>query len=528
MLATWCARVSVWHCVFRFLLMSHVAVRVPVRLGSRRERCAVWRLAGEQRQAFNRGVGLCLESAGDGARLPSKFDLHKHLTADRSSGRMPSEVPVKTQRPGVEAGREAVVKWSKARWRMDRNVAYWAVRLAAAELRADDKDEWADAVLAAVCCRAKLKPSLAAEVRYCAGRLDKARQRRDRHVEQGTRRLFRSRKDMEREPRNAQAVVFNEGAQLRADGTVRLPGGLVLRLADRSWVPPDGHEWTGAVQLVDTTRKVTAKTKPEHRRWVLHVILRRTDPVPVGKPESRDEVVGVDAGCVNHITVSDGRMLNMADETEANQRIKTMQQARSRCDYGSRRWKHLTHELNHAYQQRTNRRDNSSRQIAAGVVKTPGVNVVGVEKTSTVAMAASAAGTKTHPGRNVAAKRGLNRSLSNARYGGIRRDIQRAATKHGAVCVEVPAAYTSQVCHKCGSRVARESQSSYWCAHCGIVGHADLLAARNVKDLTWQTVTGEPRPALRASASKEDRAGGKPAQPPNTAVTEILTNKSSG
>ena len=102
-LATWCARVSVWHCVFRFLLMSHVAVRVPVRLGSRRERCAVWRLAGEQRQAFNRGVGLCLESAGDGARLPSKFDLHKHLTADRSSGRMPSEVPVKTTLCGSQS-----------------------------------------------------------------------------------------------------------------------------------------------------------------------------------------------------------------------------------------------------------------------------------------------------------------------------------------------------------------------------------------------------------------------------------------
>ena len=508
--------------------MSHVAVRLPVRLGSRRDRRAVWHLAGEQRQAFNRGVGLCLEAVEAGVGLPSKFDLHKHLTADRSSGRMPSDVPVKVQRPGAEAGREAVVNWRKARQRLDRNAAYWSVRLAAAELRADGEDEQADILLAAVCCRAKLKPSLAAEVRYCAGRLDKARQRRDRHVEQGTQRLFRSRKELEREPRNMAAVVFNEVAQLRADGTVRLPGGMVLRLADRSWKPPDGHEWTGAVQLVDATRKVTSKTQPEHRRWVLHAILRRADPEPVDTPESRDEVIGVDAGVVNHVTVSDGRMMNMADETDSGERIKALQQARSRCDYGSRRWKQTTRELNRAYQQRTNIRDNTSRQLAASVVKTPGVTVVGIEKTNTIHMMSSAAGTKTYPGRNVAAKRGLNRSLSNARYGGIRKDMQRAAAKHGVLCVEVAAAYTSQVCHKCGSRVARESQSSYWCATCGIVGHADLLAARNVEDITWQTVTGEPHPALRGSASSEDRAGGTPAQPPQTAVTEILINKSSG
>ena len=494
------------------VLMSHVAV--PVRLGSRRDRLGVWRLAGEQRQAFNRGVGLCLEAFDADVRLPSKFDLHKQLTVDRGSGRMPCDVPAHVQRPGVEAGCDAVVKWSKARRRLERNVAYWAVRLAAAELRADGNEEWADVALAAVCCRAKLKPTLAGEVRYCAGRLDKARQRRDRHEDQGSRRLFRSRKQFEREPRSAAAVVIHQGAQFRGDGTVRLPGGLVLRLADRSWKLPEGHEWTGAVQLVDTTRKVTSKTRPEHRRWALHVILKRADPDLVKTPGFRDEVVGVDAGVVNHVTVSDGRMINMADETEANDRIRELQQARSRCDYRSRRWRQLTYELNRLYQRRTDMRDNSSRQIAASVVKTPGVTVVGVEKTNTVAMTASAAGTKAHPGRRVAAKRGLNRSLSNARYGGIRRDIQRSASKHGVLCIEVPAQYTSQFCHECGNHVARESQSSYWCAHCGKVGHADLNAARNVKELTWRTVTGEPKQALRASASSEDRAGGKPAQPP--------------
>ena len=113
-----------------------MTVRVPVRLSGRRDRLSVWLLLGEQRQAFNRGVGLCLEAVESGIRVPSKFDLHKQLTADRASGRMPDEVPVALQRPGIETGRDAVVKWDKARGRLERGVVFWAVRLAAAELDA--------------------------------------------------------------------------------------------------------------------------------------------------------------------------------------------------------------------------------------------------------------------------------------------------------------------------------------------------------------------------------------------------------
>lgn len=480
---------------------------------SRRDRLAVWALVGEQRQAFNRGVGLCLAAVEDGRSLPSRFDLQKQLTADRASGRMPVEVPLRVQRAGLLAGRDAVSKWVRACWHDDRQVVYWAVRLAAAELIAEGRHEWAEALLAAICCRASLKTDTVAEIRHCSGRLDKASQRRQRHEQNGTRRLFRSRKDLQRGLGSAPALVLNEDALLRPDGTVRLPGGLLLRLADPSWRVPDNHEWIGAVQLVDTTRKITARTRPEHRRWVLHVILRRTDPAPVDVPESADEVLGIDAGVVNHVTVSDGRMLNMRDESAAAQAIREAQQRLMRCTRGSRRWRKLTRELRHLHRQRTNRRDNDSRQIAAGIAKTGGVSCVGAENTNTRGMMRSAAGTKNYPGRGVAAKRGLNRSLSDARFGSIRRDIERACIKRGVRYLGVPAAGTSQICHRCGARVARESQSSYWCAACGIVGHADINAARNVKQRAWRTLTGEPRqPALSGPASQEGRAGGKPAQ----------------
>ena len=102
---------------------------------------------------------------------------------------------------------------------------------------------------------------------------------------------------------------------------------------------------------------------------------------------------------------------------------------------------------------------------------------------------------------------------------------------------------TSQLCHVCGGhRVARESQSSYWCQPCGVVGDADPNAACNIAALTWQTLTrGEPvtmatmdsSPAARASPSKEERVGRIPAQQGNSTVTldgclsdaEFLPNK---
>ena len=498
-----------------------------MRLSRRVDRLHVWSRLGEQRQAFNRGVGLCLGAAEADKRLPSTFDLHKQLTADRASGRMPTDVPVHLQRPGLEAGRDAVAKWDKARYSHEQSVVYWAARLAAAELTSAADTASAKAVLAAVDNRAALKKTPAKEQAYCEKRLDKASTRRDRHEERGTRRLFRSRKMFETQPRQAPALVYRQGARLGSDGTIRLPGGHRLRLSDPLWQPTAGYEWTGAVQIVDVTRKVTSRTRPEHRRYAVHAnLVRSVDPL-LRDPVSRDEVIGIDAGCVVNVAVSDGRMMNLPDETGITAQIKDLQQQRSRCDYGSRKWEARSRELRRLYDKRTARREYGTRKIAASVASTHGIAAVGAEKTNTKAMMGSAAGTAVHPGSNVAAKRGLNRSLSDARFGGIRRTIERACDIRGVAYVSVPAAGTSQFCNKCGARVVRESQSTYWCRACGIVGHADTNAATNVQELAWGTF-GEPKPPGGKGLRRHKRIGSEgngPNRSQTATVTEALTNK---
>lgn len=53
---------------------------------------------------------------------------------------------------------------------------------------------------------------------------------------------------------------------------------------------------------------------------------------------------------------------------------------------------------------------------------------------------------------------------------------------NGGRLVLVPAAYTSQACHKCGhvAKGNRESQAVFKCVRCGYRANADINAAKNI------------------------------------------------
>jgi hypothetical protein len=73
-------------------------------------------------------------------------------------------------------------------------------------------------------------------------------------------------------------------------------------------------------------------------------------------------------------------------------------------------------------------------------------------------MTASAAGTVEHPGRNVAAKAGLNRSILDAGWTQFTRILVAKAECAGRRVVLAHPAYTSIDCHTCGASCARPRQ----------------------------------------------------------------------
>ena len=83
---------------------------------------------------------------------------------------------------------------------------------------------------------------------------------------------------------------------------------------------------------------------------------------------------------------------------------------------------------------------------------------------------------------NQSAKRGLNRSLSDASWYDLTKKLEYLAAKSGKRLDKVNLQYTSQTCSKC-SHVDRDSRNGekFICTDCGHIDDGNLQAARNVK-----------------------------------------------
>ena len=107
--------------------------------------------------------------------------------------------------------------------------------------------------------------------------------------------------------------------------------------------------------------------------------------------------------------------------------------------------------------------------------------LIAIEDLNIRNMSASAKGTPECPGRNVAQKSGLNRSILEQSWGMIRQQLTYKAEWAGRELVVVDPAHTSQTCSGCGN-VDRDARSGkrYSCALCGLEMDADVNASSNI------------------------------------------------
>ena len=106
-------------------------------------------------------------------------------------------------------------------------------------------------------------------------------------------------------------------------------------------------------------------------------------------------------------------------------------------------------------------------------------DVIRVEALNIQGMTRTAKGTMAEPGRNVAAKAGLNRGILRSGWGLL---VRRLEDKAPGRVEKVPPAYTSQRCSACGhvAMESRASQAAFRCVACGYTTNADVNAARNI------------------------------------------------
>ena len=116
-------------------------------------------------------------------------------------------------------------------------------------------------------------------------------------------------------------------------------------------------------------------------------------------------------------------------------------------------------------------------------------DVIGLEDTALTNMTRSAAGTIEEPGRNVAAKSGLNRSILEQNLGQLRAQLAYKAEWAGRQLVLVDPRNTTRTCSRCGRLNPRPGiDRIYRCDMCSLALDQDQNASVNILHATLEAV----------------------------------------
>jgi len=245
--------------------------------------------------------------------------------------------------------------------------------------------------------------------------------------------------------------TFRLGAPLRFDGEVR-----------SVTFSYEGGKWYGS--------------------FLIKTQLPRTEPAPAGT------AVGVDLGVAKYAALSNGQHYEPVASFDADmEKLAKLQRQLSRMEgpvkgkrKASKNWLKQRAKVDKQYRRIANRRRDHAENITKDLASN--YQIIAIEDLKVKNMTASAKGDTENPGKNVAQKSGLNRSLLNGGFHMFRTRLEAKAAARNGVVVPVNPAYTSQTCPACG-HVAKENrpdQATFLCVNCGHTDNADVNAARNI------------------------------------------------
>ena len=133
-------------------------------------------------------------------------------------------------------------------------------------------------------------------------------------------------------------------------------------------------------------------------------------------------------------------------------------------------------------------------------------------------MIRSASGTIEAPGTNVAAKRGLNRVLSDAALAALVETVRYKAESAGGRVLLVEPHNSSLECSKCSTLSRKEVYDLHSCQVCGLVLHRDHNAAIVIRDRGMKILGPghRPRRGARSTGAKKDAGRHRPSAPKKT------------
>lgn len=222
--------------------------------------------------------------------------------------------------------------------------------------------------------------------------------------------------------------------------------------------------------------QATVKRDGDH--WFVCLACEVEKPDPVHPATS---AVGVDMGIASFATYSDGTQIEpLGSFRKHEERLAVAQRKLSRKRKGSKNSRKLKAKVARLHAGIANARKDFLHKVSTTFCKNHAVIVI--EDLNVRGMSGSAKGTAEHPGRNVRAKSGLNKSILDQGWGMFRLMLDYKARWLGGQVIAVNPANTSRTCLECGANDAenRKTQAAFKCVHCGHEAHADVNAAVNI------------------------------------------------
>ena len=187
--------------------------------------------------------------------------------------------------------------------------------------------------------------------------------------------------------------------------------------------------------------------------------------------------VGLDMGIASRIALSDGSFIGRRRADHAM--TAELQRRIARCrknSYGQRKLRRQLAGLRHRERVRNR---NECHRITTEIVRNH--DLIAIEDLRIASMTRSARGTVERPGRSVAAKSGLNRSIAEQSWGIIAAQLSYKSEWYGRALVRVNPKHTSQTCSGCGVvEPDGRRKKRYECGACGLGMDADTNAALNI------------------------------------------------
>ena len=273
-------------------------------------------------------------------------------------------------------------------------------------------------------------------------------------------------------PKRAKLTVNRSSKHKRCYSHVYLPGIGDMRYLDSRTIPESAD-----IRTVTVMREADG--------WYMSVLLNLPEELPNVEDRTIESSVGVDVGINKLVSLSDGSFVEnpkFATNKKIRRQLRIRQRRVNRKVKGSKNRSKAGQQVAKLHKKIADKREAYQWQAATKIVKTADaivhedLNVKGMK---------SRCKTKRSNGRFMpngqSAKRGLNRSISDAAWGGLFAKIGWLGAKAGKPVLAVDPKYSSQECSACKHRSKDNRKGEkFICEQCGHIDHADTQASRTI------------------------------------------------